>query len=263
MIVWLNGALLAAEAARIDPADRGFTLGDGVFETIRAGAGGPRRLDQHLGRLRAGAGVLGIAVGWTDHAITDAIVAVLAGCALTEAALRITLSRGPSRRGVLPPMAPEPTLLIAATPLPPASQPARLVICRGTRRNEHSPLSRIKSLNYLDGVLARMEAASRGADDALLLNTAGWIAESSVANLFVQIDGAWMTPPVTDGALPGIARAALLTLTRAHERRLELADLARCSAALLTNSLSMRPVAAIEGGPCDVDAAGRFAAFDA
>ncbi len=202
-LCWLNGRLLPPEQARLDPADRGFLLGDGVFETLRATA----HLDRHLARLREGAATLGIALPWPNPEIAAAATAVLGG---RDAALRITLSRGPAPRGLLAPAGTQPTLLITAGPLPPPLPPARLIVARTTRRNEHSPLARIKSLNYLDSIIARQEAEAAGADDALLCNTAGRIAEATAANVFVRHGRAWTTPPVADGALPGIARALLL-----------------------------------------------------
>jgi len=248
MMLWLDGRLVDRAEARIDPADRGFTLGDGLFETIRAEAGHAAYLDRHLKRLKEGAQMLGIPLGWPDAAIEAAIAALLAAEGLRDAALRLTLTRGPGPRGIVPPAEPQPTLMITAGPLPPPAGPARLVIATITRRNEMSPLARLKTLNYLDNILARREAAERGADDAILLNTVGRVAEATAANLFVLRDGVWVTPPIEDGALPGIARGLLLE-QGAVERSLEPADLATAEAAFLSNSLGLRPVAEIDGRP--------------
>jgi branched-chain amino acid aminotransferase len=246
-LVWLNGAILAADAARIDPADRGFTLGDGLFETIRAEAGAPLHAPRHFARLRAGAAVLGIPVPYDDSALGAALCALLRENRLAEAALRLTLTRGPATRGVLPQGVASPTLLVTAGMMPAALGPARLIIARGTRRNEASPLSRIKSLNYLDGVLARREAAAAGADDALLLNTRGDLAEATAANVFLRIGGEWVTPRVADGALPGIARGVLLEAGEAREAMITEADCGRAEAGFLVNSLGRREVAEIKG----------------
>ncbi len=245
-LVWLNGDVVPASAARIDPADRGFTLGDGVFETIRADAGGARHLDRHFARLREGAAVLGIPVPFDDARLSEAIAGLLAGSGLREAALRLTLSRGPAVRGVLPPPDPRPTMLLVAAHLPAAAVPARVVIAHSTCRNERSPLARIKSLSYLDGIIARREAAARGADDALLLDTRGRVAEATAANLVVVLGGAVFTPPLSDGALPGIARAKLLESGAVRERSLSPQDLERAEAAMLVSSLGARMVSAIE-----------------
>jgi branched-chain amino acid aminotransferase len=251
MILWLNGALLPAEAARIDPADRGLTLGDGVFETMRVQGGQAMHLAQHLARLRAGAAVLDIAVGWSDTALGHAIAAVVEAAGLADAAARLTLTRGPAPRGVLPSGESKPTVLVTAGVLPPPALPAQAIIAASTRRNQDSPLSRIKSLNYLDSIIARREAAARGADDAILLDTRGRLAEATAANLFVVLDKTILTPPLADGALPGITRGRLLAAGLAHERTLLPEDLYRAPAAFLTNSLGLRALARIENWMLD------------
>ncbi len=252
-VVWLNGVLLDAGVARIDPADRGFTLGDGVFETIRAAEGVPLHAERHFGRLRVGAATLEIALPFGDDVLFDAFCAVLRENGFfADAALRLTLSRGPAARGVLPVGVGTATVLVSAGPLPAAAGPARVIVSQRTRRNELSPLARIKSLNYLDGVLARMEAAAAGADDALLLNTRGDLAEASAACVFLRVDGRWVTPRVADGALPGIARGRLREAGVVLAARVGPDDLARCDAAFLANALGERRVAAIGGRALDL-----------
>jgi branched-chain amino acid aminotransferase len=253
MILWLNGALLPEEAARIDPADRGLTLGDGLFETIRVQGGQAMHLARHLARLRAGAAILDIPVGWSDTALGQAITAVAEAAGLPDAALRLTLTRGPAPRGVLPPSQPHPTLLITAGTLPSPAPPARAIIAASTRRNQDSPLSRLKSLNFLDSIIARREAAARGADDAILLDTRGRLAEATVANLFVVLDETILTPPLADGAMPGVTRARLLAAGLAQERTLWPADLSRAHAGFLTNSLGLRALACIGDRVFDPD----------
>ncbi|WP_225768573.1 aminotransferase class IV [Inquilinus sp. Marseille-Q2685] len=257
---WLNGRLLAAGEAWIDPADRGFTLGDGLFETIRVKDGAAVWLDRHLRRLAEGRAVLGIPARFGDAALAEACAAVIAAEGIEAGALRLTVSRGVGPRGVLPPAAPVATVLVAGHAGLPPQGPVALVVARGTCRNQASPLSRIKSLNYLDAVLARREAAERGADDAVMLNTAGRVAETTIANLFARIDGAWATPPVAEGGLPGIMRAEVLARLGAAERPLDVEDLQRAEALLLTNALSIRAVARLEGAalPEDEDTAVRL-----
>ncbi|MDT8870439.1 aminotransferase class IV [Komagataeibacter rhaeticus] len=172
--------MLAASQARIDPADRGFLLGDGVFETMRvAGAGLP--LCPPHGPAGPGAAVLHMPP--PDMAVLSAGVdALLGACALVSGSLRLTLTRGTGPRGLLPPAPVVPTCLITATAGMPPSTPVRLVTSTH-RRDAAGVLSRIKSLNYLPSILARMEAAAQGADDALLLNHAGHVAETSASTL--------------------------------------------------------------------------------
>lgn len=243
----LNGTLVDAGAARIDPSDRGFTLGDGLFETIAVKSGAPRRLDAHLARLHDGAAMLDLPLPWTDAQLAQWIAATASANALADAVVRLTVSRGPGPRGVLPPPAPTPTLVIAAAPLPDTSAAVALITATRTRRNQHSPLARIKSLNYLDNVIARAEAAAAGADDALILNTDGRVAETSIANIFALIGGRLVTPPVADGALPGVMRAEVMRLARAAERSLAADDLRAASEVFLTSALGLRAVVALDG----------------
>lgn len=241
MIVWLNDGLIEAAAARIDPGDRGLLLGDGLFETIGVRDGGPRLWPAHAARLAAGAATLGLPLPRVD--LPAAIGAVLDANALRDAAVRLTLTRGAGPRGVAPPEPCTPTLLITAAPLastPP--KPLALCIARFTCRNERSPLSRLKTLNYLDAVIARREALARGFDDAVMLNTRGRGTEATAANLLALIDGHWVTPPVEEGALPGVIRGELLAVGFAAEAAMTAAALFEADEMLLTNSLGVTPV---------------------
>ncbi len=247
-LVCLNGAVLPAGLARIDPTDRGFTLGDGLFETIRAERGTPRHLPLHLARLRSGAAALGIGIALDDRGLEAALMQTLAANGLTDqAVLRLTLSRGPGARGIAPPPNPTPTVLITAAAFvePPATVTA--IICRSTRRNERSPLAAIKSLNFLDAIIARREASARSAEDAILLNTRDDLAEATGSNIFLLMDGRWLTPRVEDGALPGTLRARILASGAACEARLTEADLLSARSICLGNALGVRAVSALDG----------------
>ena len=258
MILCVNGTLFDAGEARIDPSDRGFTLGDGLYETIRARDGSPLRLERHFDRLAQGVALLALPA--IDRVgIADSIRAVLAANALRDAAVRVTVSRGPAARGLAPNADPKPTVVIGASPyVVPA--PVTLITATVTRRNEHSPLSRVKSTNCLDAILARIEASERGADEALLLNTAGRVAEGTIANLFAVVDGALVTPPVADGALPGVMRGALIEPMGAREQSLTPNELARAEELFLTSSLGIRPVTMLDGRPIARGPAGALAA---
>jgi branched-chain amino acid aminotransferase len=118
-----------------------------------------------------------------------------------------------------------------------------------TRRNEYSPLSRIKSTNYLDSILARDEAQRHGADDALLLNTAGHIAEATAANLFIVTQGQMLTPPLSDGPLEGTMREEVISAAAVRERSLSVADVTGADEVFLSNSLGLQPVIEIAGIP--------------
>jgi branched-chain amino acid aminotransferase len=251
--VWLNGFLRPSGHAAINPADRGFTLGDGLFETLRIADGTPRHLALHLARLCHGAAELGIAVPLDNAQFQTAISTLITANSLPEAVLRITLTRGTGPRGLLPPADASPTLLITTAPFTSPAPEITAVICQTTRRNEFSPLSRIKSLNYLDSIIARQEAATRGAEDAILLNSKGHVTEASAANLFILKNGNWLTPPVEDGALPGILRGRLLARNLVREAQLTPMDLFTASCFCLGNTLSLRTVTALDGNKLPTD----------
>jgi len=247
--LWIDGGIRPDRQASISTQDRGLLLGDGLFETIRVAAGAAAHLARHLARLRMGAGVLGIPVPMDQAALGDALGRVIAANALSEGSLRLTLTRGSAARGVLPPEVVTPTLMITASHGGAASGGATVVTASITRRNEQSPLSRIKSLNYLDSILARREAASHGADEAILLNTHGAVAEASCANLLVLADGGLVTPRIEDGALGGVVRACLIEQGAVRERHLLPDDLREAEALFLCNSLGVRAVLRLDGRP--------------
>lgn len=229
--------------------DRGFTLGDGVFDTALALGGVMIARERHVARLLSAAQTIGIAI---EHARIDA--AIDAALPATPAILRTTLTRGIAARGLWPLSAGEPTLLVSAAPWSPAllGQPARVVTATG-RRNEFSPTASLKTLGYLDHILAAREAAGAGVDDALILNTQGRVACTTIANVFALMDDQLVTPPLSEGCLPGVMRALVLQI--APSLGLEVAEvpltreaLAGAQAAFATNSLRfLRPIVALDG----------------
>jgi branched-chain amino acid aminotransferase len=268
-LIHLNGRLVEAAAARIDPADRGFLLADGLFETLRVYDGRAFRLDRHLARLAAGADLLGLPMPAAAR-IAAAVGETLAANRHRQASLRITLARGVGPRGLLPPADASPTLLIASHPLAEAGPTSFAAGLVGVRRNEHSPLSQLKSLAYLDNILALREAAAAGCDEALLLNTAGRPVAGSRSNLFLVREGTLLTPPASEGVLPGIARETILELAQAagipcRQMPLTLADLAAADEAFVSNSvIELKPLRllagrALETGPMALDLGRRYA----
>lgn len=261
-VIYLNDRLIAAEEARIDPAERGLLLGDGLFETLLCRGGRIVRLAAHLARLEAGAAVLGIPLPAVDLAQAAGALIEASGLAGRDAALRITLTRGPGPRGLLPPAEPHPTLLITAVAQPAAQSGGLAAVIATIRRNEQSPLSRLKTLNYLDNVLAKREAVARGADEAILLNTIGRLASATAANLFLVRGRSLFTPPVSEGVLPGITRAAILAAAPALglalvETPLEPEQLRAADEAFISNSLiGVRALAALDGRPIGDGAVG-------
>lgn len=247
-IVWLNGALVPLDQARISPADRGLLLADGLFETIQISDGQPRNLPAHLRRLAQGCDILGLA---PPQGIAEALNATLAANGINDGSARLTWTRGPGLRGLLPSGEEPPTLLVTASATPANVTPApwQVITCQRTRRNEHSPLAQVKSLNYGDSLLARCEAAAVGANDALLLNTAGRLAESSIATAFIRRNGVWLTPPTAEGALAGIRRSLVLAAGWACESPVTRDDLAQAEAMVLTSALMAQAVSHLDQRP--------------
>ena len=235
---------------RIGAMDRGLQLGDGVFDTLVARGGVPMAPERHRRRLLRAAEAIGLVVD--PAAVEAAMAGVLTELAGRDAIIRTTLTRGQGARGLWPAEPPRPTILVTAQPWSPAlaGQPTRLVVASAPR-NEHSPLSRLKSLAYLDNILAAREAAEAGADDALILNTAGRVAGTTIANLFALKGTRLLTPPTGEGCLDGIMRDLLLDSAgalglAAEEKVLGVADLLDADAVFATNSVRfLRPVTAI------------------
>ncbi len=261
-MIWLNGKIVPPEVARIDPRDRGFTLGDGLFETLLADRGVALDLPAHLERMARAAMVLDLPLPFEAGEIAVAIAQVLAANGFSEekAALRITLSRGVGSRGLLMPLDPKPNMVITAGAFP----QIRAHLDAATvpiRRNEGSPLSRIKSLNYLDNVLAQQQAQAAGAQEALMLNNQGRIAGFARGNLFALMGDRWVTPPLADGVLDGITRARILkNAEKRHlnlsENSLERADIDQFRALFISNSLlGCVPIARLDGREMRLDPA--------
>ena len=268
--VWVDGSLLSARGPHLSVFDRGFQLGDGVFETLRARAGHPAELDEHLERLRRSADGLGIELpGDVEAVIARAIVELLRAEELDgpdgDASIRITLSRGAFRgRGLLPPDEHvSPTLAVQAwsVPAPPAGHLERglALVASAVRRDPESPLAALKTTSRADYVYARLEARRTGADDALFLTTDGYLSEATSANVFLvrRPDGSdaqeLATPAIACAILPGTTRNWILGWAReasleTAETWLTTADLLAADEAFLSSSVAgILPLTSFEG----------------
>lgn len=245
--IWLDGRFVASENA-IAADDRGLLLADGVFDTALVLGGRVFRADDHLDRLIDAAATLEIPASRSD--IARAMTALASR--QVNGSIRLTLTRGPGPRGLGFPPDPRPTLIGTSAPFAAKAMfaPLRLALSP-IRRNETSPTSRLKTLAYLDAVLAQRAAQQEGADEALFLNSVGRVACTALANVFIVSGDDLATPPLEDGALDGITRrwvlahAAGVGLT-ACERPLALDDLTRGST-FLTNSLRLISPAVLAG----------------
>lgn len=253
---WVDGALTPRSEARVSVDDFGARYGAACFETMLARSGRIFRLEAHLERLEAGLAGLRVEAPARVE-LANAIEAVLEANELagagSRASVRLSVSAG---RGGAPDLraAHAPAVVVTADPAPAAPGPARLRVV-SVRVDERRPLAGAKTANFLPYLLARAEAQEAGADDALLLNHAGMVAEAATANLFAWIDGVVATPPPDDGPLPGATRAAVMEVAReaglsVAERTLRLEDLAQAEAVALTSSVQgIRAVAAIDAAP--------------
>ena len=254
-MIYYNGTFILPNEFRMSADDRGLLLGDGLFETMRVYQGRVFCLQAHYERMVHGAGILKIPVPLTAIALETAILKLLEKNVLDSqnAIIRVTLTRGSGLRGLLPAPNMQPTLMITAIPFTAQQQkPVTLHISKQTRRNEQSPLSQIKSLCYLDNILARMEAIENHADEAILLNTKGYIASASAANIFIVTNnGVIITPAIEEGVLPGIARHTIITICKEKniplvEKTVSIEELDTAKEIFISNSIiEIQPVFSI------------------
>lgn len=256
MIAFLNGKYLPEERATVSVLDRAFLYGDGLFETIRLYDGWAFRWDQHFQRLQNGAEFLHIAIPFSKFALREAAARLVSKNKIKNALLRITLSRGVGVRGYSPAGAHQPTLAMTLHPLPKtrATLPPRWRLAVASARVPAGDrLANFKTCNKLANVLARAEAETAGADEALLLNTDGEIAEAASSNFFWIERETICTPPIALGVLPGVTRAFVFELCRALdlkivEKKIRPRAVLRASGAFLTmSSLGIVEVSALEG----------------
>lgn len=238
--------------------DHGLLYGDGVFEGIRFYHGRAFRLTQHLARLEASAAAIRLHIPYDADALASAVQATITAFGQPDGYLRLVVTRGEGRLGLDPASCGRPNVFLIAdeltlVPLTVRQQGARVLVA-ATRRIAVDALDpRIKSLNYLNHILARMEASRAGADEAILLNAAGHVTEGSADNIFIVRDRVLLTPPAVDGALEGITRAAVLELAAdlkipAREISLSPYDLYAADECFLTGTgAELIPVREIDG----------------
>ncbi len=253
--VLIGGVVKDARDAAIPVLDRGFLYGDAAVETLRVYGGEPFLLERHLGRLRATCARLRLSLPEDDAALAAAARRTLAAAGLAEAVLRLVVTRGQGGFGLDPAGASRPELVVMVLALPPAAAPLRAAVVSQRRLIRGGLDPAAKTANMLLSVLALAEAKERGANEAILLNERGEVAEASAANLFVWLDGSWCTPPRDAGILPGLTREVLLEAGRREgwamaERVVRPEELARAAAIVATSSVrEVVPVVAVDGAP--------------
>ena len=215
MLIFLNGEFVPEERAVVSVFDRGFLYGDGLFESILVHNGKPFRWAQHIERLQRGADFLKIKLPFAPDVLREFAGQLIAKNSISDGLLRITLSRGVGLRGYSPKGASQPTLVMTLHPnvKQVSAKPQQWkLITSSFRLPANEPLAQFKTANKLAQVLARAEADDAGADEALLLNTDGFIVEGASCNLFWVQRGAICTPPLASGILAGVTRAIVLEL---------------------------------------------------
>ena len=245
--VWVNGRLVGPDEAVVSVFDHGFTVGDGVFETVKVADGRPFALRRHLERLHRSAGILGLDVPLTDGSLRRVVDEVIEAAALDLARLRITVTGGTtpmgSGRG-----GGAPTLVVAAGPLAPWPAETTAVTAPWPR-NERSALAGVKTTSYAEQVMALAEAHKVDASEALVPNTRGDVCEGTGSNVFLVLDGRLITPSLLSGCLPGVTRALVLDLLpEAEEDDVPLTALAAADEVLLTSTTrDVQPLRMLDG----------------
>jgi branched-chain amino acid aminotransferase len=278
--VYINGKLFDKSEAKVSVFDHGLLYGDGVFEGIRAYSGRVFRLEQHVDRLYESAKGIFLEIPMSREAMADAIRQTLATNKLTDAYIRVVVTRGAGSLGLDPRKTTDPQVIIITDSI--SLYPEELyehglkIITAGTMRNHPAALNpRIKSLNYLNSILAKIEGTNAGCLEALMLNHKGEVAECTGDNIFVVRKGDLHTPPLDAGILEGITRDAVIELARdaglaVFERTMDRHDIYTADECFLTGTAAeVIPVVECDGraigagkpGPVTRDLLKRFHAL--
>ena len=268
MWIFVNDRFVEKEQARISVFDHGFLYGDGVFETLRTYQGRIFLLERHLARLRRSCDLIGLALPIKDEAWMSIITEILVRNKLENAGLRLTISRGEGELGIDPGLCAHPTVVVIAKafvayPDRMREQGVRLQLV-SVRRNPQSAQSpQIKSLSFLNNILAKQEAVQAGAYDALMLNIEGHVTECTTSNVFFVVNQRLYTPAVACGILEGITREVVMALARdlgveVKEGAYAAEDVLQADECFITNTgleimgvsqIGKQPIGKGKGGP--------------
>jgi len=219
MKIFLDGQFYSKEDAKISVFDHGLLYGDGVFEGIRFYQGKVFRLEEHVDRLYDSARAICLKVPMEKPELTEAVLETIRQNALQDGYVRLVVTRGSGDLGLNPALCPKATVFVIASKItlyPQEMYQNGLVVATcATRRIPHGALSpMVKSLNYLNNVLAKIEAQQAGAGEGLMLNEQGYVAECTGDNIFIVKNGKVFTPPIHSGALAGITREVVIEIAR-------------------------------------------------
>ncbi|MDE1858599.1 MAG: branched-chain-amino-acid transaminase [Thaumarchaeota archaeon] len=216
-LIYMDGGFVEKSRAVVSVFDHGLLYGDGIFEGIRAYNGSVFRLVDHIDRLYDSAKSIRLKIPLTKHEMTEAVLETMRKNQLRDAYIRLVVTRGTGDLGVDPTLCKNPTTFIIAEPMashlgPRAPKVLKMAVSSYRRDAVDATSHEVKSLNYMNSILAKMEANSAGADDAILLDHRGFVSEASVTNIFLVKDGKVVTPSKAAGILHGITRGRIIRL---------------------------------------------------
>jgi branched-chain amino acid aminotransferase len=257
MYVYLNGRIVPSKEAVISVFDHGFLYGDGIYETMRVYERVIFMLDEHLKRLHRSASLTGLSIPLETDSLKIALYETLIANSLKNAYVRLTVSRGPGSVGLDPDLSPQPTVVIIAQAL--KEYPKEYyengisLLIPETRRNLKEAIPpRIKSLNFLNNILAKIEAKKKGAYEAVMLNAYGKLTEGTISNLFFYRNGIICTPSAECGILDGITRGIVIDIAKTkgftiHEGEFTREDLFSAEEVFITNTtMEVMPVSNVD-----------------
>jgi len=254
-LVYIDGEFVPESEAKISVFDHGFLYGDGVFEGIRAYRGVVFKLKEHIDRLYDSARFLRIEIPMSKEELMEKILETVRRNGLSDCYIRVVVTRGVGDLGLDPRKCGKPSTIIIARPMAPllGKRAASLIISSVRRDGVDATSHQAKSLNYLNNILAKLEAINAGADDAVMLDSRGFISEATGENIFIVKNERIMTPPPTSGILLGITRGCIIELARnlgyeVVEKELTPFDLITADEVFLTGTAAeIVPVESVNG----------------
>jgi branched-chain amino acid aminotransferase len=257
MKTWINGKLVQARNAKISVADRGFLYGDGLFETMRCYNGRVFKLDEHLARLFDSGKILKIKISYSKENLKKTVCKILAANSLKDASIRITITRGEGAFALSnKDLKLIPNVVITAKRFSgyPVERYLRGISVRisDIAQDESLALSKAKTLNFLNHIMARLAAQEKGFDDAILMNRKGFVAEAATSNVFLVKKGIIATPSLDSGILAGITRGVVIKITKGFglivsQKKISRKELTNADEVFITSSLAeLMPVVKVD-----------------
>ncbi len=269
MKIWLDDKLVDEADAKVSVFDHGLLYGDGVFEGIRFYNGRIFRLDEHIRRLFDSSRAILLDLPWSQEQVCRFTCETVAANALSDGYIRLVVTRGAGGLGLNPYLCPKPSMFIIAStiqlyPEEHYQNGLAIITCATRRPSPAALMPQVKSLNYLNNIMAKIEAIQANAQEAVMLNEQGYVAECTGDNLFLMKNGTLFTPLIGDGALDGITRSVIIELSRTLgipfvERSLTRYDIFTSDECFLTGTAAeIIPVVALDRRPIGTGQPGPF-----